>query len=33
MNLNKFFKSLEYKNEIRNLLNDNRYNNDNLLLK
>ena len=33
MNLNKFFKSLEYKNEIRNLLNDNRYNNDNLLFK
>ena len=33
MNLNKFFKSLEYKNEIRNLLNDNRLNNDNLLFK
>ena len=33
MNLNKFFKSLEYKNKISNLLNDNRYNNDNLLFK
>ena len=33
MNLNKFFKSLEYKNKISNLLNDNGLNNDNLLFK